>query len=413
LYRRGGAETYTLALADLLRANGHEVLFFGMKHPENLPCEQERYFVDFIDFPTLNQEKSLRNSWKVLNRSIYYRQARDKLRQLIDDLQPDLVHLQNIHAHLTPSIITEIRRAGLPVVWTLHDFKLICPENSFYSKDRICEECRGGRFYRCAINRCKKESVGASAVAALEAYVHAALGTCRQVDRFISPSMFLKKKFEEYGWVSPRIEFIRNFLPDLGPCRTGGRNYGVYTGMLRLVKGVGTLLDALSQAGDPEFYIAGDGPMRDELENRAKALRLRNTTFLGHLDKPRLTELVDDCGYAVVPSEWYENCPYAVLELMAAGKPVIASNHGGLIELVENEHTGLLFDPKNASQLAKAIRRLADDGETRLHLGSAGRRVAEREFSPTTHYLKLCHVYNELLNSPARSTGHGRSLMSR
>ena len=398
-YRRGGAETYAFALAELLRSHGHEVLFFAMQHPENLQSDQQQFFVDYIDYPTINSNKTLSNSLTVLRRSIWYSEARRRISRLIEAERPDIVHLQNIHAHITPSIIPEIRRSGIPIVWTLHDFKLICPENSFYSIDRICEECRGGRFYRCAVNRCKKKSLGASTMAALEAYTHTALNVCRHVDRFISPSIFLKEKFEEFGWTQSRIEFVRNFLPDLGEPHLGGRGYGVFTGMLREVKGLATLLDALKKAGDPRFYIAGDGSMRDLLNQQAKTLGLRNLEFLGHLDKTRLSKLVKDAEYAVVPSEWFENCPYAVLELMAAGKPVIVSNHGGLTELIEHQRTGLLFEPKNSDQLAEAIRTLVDDPEMGRRLGSAARQTAEKEFGPERHYESVRRIYDDVLSS--------------
>jgi glycosyltransferase involved in cell wall biosynthesis len=398
-YRRGGAETYTLALGELLKKHGHEILFFAMEHPDNLECEQESHFVEYIDYPTINNNKTLAGAWAVLRRSVWYTEARRRIRRLIEEHRPDIVHIQNIHAHITPSIIPEILRFDIPVVWTLHDFKIICPENSFYSIDRICEECRGGRFYRCAINRCKKGSLAASTMASLEAYAHTLLNVCRKVDRFISPSIFLKSKFEEFGWTEPRIEFVRNFLPDLGQPHFGGRGYGVFTGMLREVKGVATLLDALKKAGDPKFFIAGDGPMRAALHSQAESLCLQNLTFLGHLGKDRLAELVQDATYSIVPSEWYENCPYAVLELMAAGKPVIASNHGGLTELVEHGVTGMLFEPKNSNQLAESIRTLTDQPEKSSELGIAARRRAEAEFGPERHYESVMQVYDEVLRA--------------
>ena len=116
LYPRGGTETYTLALADLLREHGHEVLFFAMDHPQNLPSDQQQYFVEYIDYPTLQREQRLSNVWKVLSRGVYYRGARTHLRALLQDLRPDVAHLQNIHAHLTPSIIAELNAAGVPPV---------------------------------------------------------------------------------------------------------------------------------------------------------------------------------------------------------------------------------------------------------------------------------------------------------
>lgn len=401
LYPRGGAETYTLTLADLLRRHGHEVLFFCMQHPENRPCDQSRYFVDYIDFPTIHREVSAGAAWKVMSRSIYYFEARKRIRGLLESERPDVVHLQNLHAHLTPSIIDEVRSARIPIVWTLHDFKLLCPEHSFYANGRVCEQCKGGRFYRCTVNRCKKDSFSASLVASLEAYVHSALGVCRRVDRFVAPSRFLKSKFEEFGWDGSRIEFVRNCLAELGEPHPGGKGYGVYTGMLRPTKGIGTLLRALAKAGDPPFYLAGDGPIRAELEAEARELGLKNAAFLGHLDKARLATLVEDADYAVVASEWYENCPYAIMELMAAAKPVIASNHGGMAELVEHGRTGMVFDVGDADQLAACVRVLVEEPEVGRRWGESGRARAEREFAPEAHYDRLMELYRKVLGAAA------------
>jgi glycosyltransferase involved in cell wall biosynthesis len=284
-------------------------------------------------------------------------------------------------------------------VWTLHDFKLLCPENSFFSNGTICEKCRGGRFYNCAVNRCKKGSLAASAVAGIEAYVHGAFGWCRRVDRFIAPSVFLKKKFEQFGWTEPRVEFVRNFLPSLGEAHPGGVGYGVFTGMLRPEKGVKTLLQALALAGNPRFYIAGDGPMRAELTAVAAELELTNTEFLGHLDRAALDRLVRDASFAVVPSEWYENCPYAMLEAMAGGKALIASNLGGMAELVQHDVTGLTFPPRDAAAVAAAIGRLGSDSALAVRLGSAARQFAERELTGVAHYGALRAVYDDVLGA--------------
>ena len=370
-----------------------------MDHPQNLPSEQQRYFVEYIDYPTLLRDQRLSNVWKVLSRSVYYRGARAHLRALLADLRPDIAHLQNIHAHLTPSIIAELNAARVPIVWTLHDFKLLCPENSFLSNETICEKCKGGRFYNCAVNRCKKGSLAASAAASVEAYVHGMFGWCRRVDRFIAPSRFLKTKFEEFGWTTPRVEFVRNFLPSLGEPHPGGVGYGVFTGMLRPEKGVKTLLQALALAGNPRFYIAGDGPMRAELMALAAGLELTNTEFLGHLDRAALSRLVRDASYAVVPSEWYENCPYAILEAMAGAKALIASDLGGMAELVEHERTGLRFPLRDAPALAAMIRRLGSDSALAVRLGSAAREVAEREFTGAAHYGALRGIYDEVLGA--------------
>ena len=411
LYRRGGAETYTLALADLLERQGHEVFFFGMNHPDNLPSTEQPFFVDHIDFAALHRNKTLASAWRVLSRSIYYVDAGKRVRALLDAVRPDVVHLQNIHAHLTPSIIPAIRKAGVPIVWTLHDFRLICPEHTFYSNGSICEKCRGGRFYNCTVNRCKKGSFAASAVASAEAYVHSAFGWCRGVDRLIAPSKFMLRKFTEFGWKRPQMDFVRNFLPELGVPHPGGQGYGVYSGMLRAIKGPRTLLRGLAAAGDPPFYIAGDGVLRAELERSAHDLGLRNVVFLGHLSGAQVRDVVANASYAVVPSECYENCPYAIMEAMAAGKPVIATNHGGMAELVEHEETGLLFALQDGDELGAMIRRLASDSALAARLGAAGRKVAEREFTAGAHYAALQSIYQGVM-APGAAAAAQRAVTS-
>ena len=215
----------------------------------------------------------------------------------------------------------------------------------------------------------------------------------------IAPSRFMQQKFEQFGWSEPPLTFIRNFLPELGTPGPTGKGYGVYSGMLRPIKGPMTLLRGLAAAGDPPFFIAGDGPMRAELEQAARDLGLRNAVFLGHLSGPAVRELVANASYAVVPSECYENCPYAILEAMAAGKPVIATNHGGMAELVEEGTTGFLFPLQNAEVLGAAITRLASDAQLAGELGAAARKVAEREFTPAAHYAAIDSLYRDVLGA--------------
>lgn len=398
-YRRGGDCVYTLSIEQLLRSKGHEVAIFSMRHPKNAPCAQDRYFVDYIDFAELNRRKTLRGIGQVLSRSIYSLHARRQIRKLITDFKPDVAHLQNIHSYLTPSIVDELSRARIPIVWTMHDYKLICPEDSFLSNGRICEECKGGRFYRCTINRCKKNSCAASLMASAEAYVHQFLRLPQKVFRFVSPSRFLRDKFIEFGWDANQIRFIRNFLPDLPTAHTRGKGYGLYLGTLLPTKGVRTLLDALSVIPDMPFHILGDGSERAGLEKTAHELGLRKVTFRGFLTGDELEDEMAGADFGVVPSEWYENCPYSVMELMARGKPIIASRIGGLPELVKADKTGLLFEPHDATTLADHMSRLYAEPDLRSALGIDARRCAEREFDAHTHYTQIIDLYEAALES--------------
>ncbi len=399
-YRRGGDCTYLLALQKRLEAHGHETAVFSMRHPRNLPCPQEEYFVDQLDYAELNQARNPLNAAKVLTRSIWSRQARRNIARLIADWKPDVAHLQNIHAYLTPSILGPLKAAGIPVVWTLHDFKLLCPDSHFLSNGRICEECRGGRFWRCAKNRCKKGSRAASLVAALEAYVHRALRVGHSVGRFLAPSEFLRDKFVEFGWPAERFTVLPNFLPEMPPARTSPEEqgaYGLYLGTLLPFKGVGTLLRALARSAPHPFHVLGDGESRGELERLAGELDLRGrVVFRGFVQGEELEREFAGARYAVVPSECYENLPYAVLELMARGIPVAASNLGGIPELVRDGETGLLFPAGDADALAERIDRLRADPELRCRLGSRAREFVCERADAERHLREMLDLYQIL-----------------
>ena len=394
-YRRGGDCTYLLALQSLLERNGHETAVFSMRHPENLPCPQEEYFVDFLDYAELNRRKNPLNAVRVLGRSIWSRQARRNVARLVADWKPDVAHFQNIHAYLTPSILGPLEAAGVPVVWTLHDYKLICPNDNFFSNGHVCEECKGGRFWRCAKNRCKKGSRAASAVAALEAYAHRRLDLPARVAAFVAPSGFLRDKFVEFGWPADKIHVLPNFLPEMPPAvAPPPEGPGLYLGTLLPTKGVDVLLRALAQAPPHPFHILGDGAERCRLEKLAEELGLSGrVSFRGFLRGDEWNREVAGASYAVMPSVWYENGPYAALELMARGIPLVASAIGGIPELVRDGETGLLFPPGDAAGLAARLARLRHEPGLRAHLGSRAREFILRRCNPETYLAAITGLY--------------------
>lgn len=395
LFPRGGDSTYTAALAELLRSRGHEVSFFGMKHPKNPPLPGEAHFVDTIDFVAANARKTPASAARVAWRSIYSLHARRRIAAALDAWRPDVAHLQNIHAHITPSILDELAARRIPVVWTLHDYKLVCPDSRLYSNGEVCEACSGGAFFECTRRRCKKGSLPASLLATLEAKAHARLRLPEKVARFIAPSRFLCDKFVELGWPRDRIVHVRNFLPaslldrGVGP----DRGYALYLGGLEGWKGVHTLLRAWSEVAGMPLKVAGQGSQRAEVEVLLAASGAQ-VELLGHLHGERLRGLVDGASFVCVPSEWYENCPYAVLEAMAAGKPVLASRLGGLPELVRDGRTGLLFEAGNAGDLARKATLLAREPRLRGRMAREAREEAVRRFGPDRHYASLMRIYS-------------------
>ena len=402
-YRRGGDCTYLLALQSLLEQSGHETAVFSMRHPQNLPCPQEKYFVDFLDYSELNKAKNLLNAAKVLACSIWSLQAQRKIARLIADWKPDIAHFHNINAYLTPSILKPLNKAGIPVVWTLHDFKRLCPESNFLSNGRVCEECRGGRFWRCAKNRCKKKSRAASLVAALEAYAHRMLGVAGAVNRFIAPSEFVRRKFVEFGYPPELFAVMPHFLVGSTAAASPG-GYGLYAGTLMPCKGVETLLRALARIPSHPFHILGGGEMREHYCRQAAELGLTQVTFRGFLSGVELEAELSGAAYAVVPSECYETFSFAAQEPLGRGIPVIASDLGALPELVREGETGLLFPPADAEALAERIAQLWGDPALRSRLGSRARAFIREKCAPERHGRGMIALYRDVLAPAGAST---------
>ena len=204
-YLRGGDCRHAFGLAELLKAKGHDVYFFGMKGENNLVCPEEEYFVSEIDYRKAITAKNPLAALRVFWRSIYSFEARKNIARLLNEIKPDIAHLHSIRHHLTKSILRELAKRKIPVIWTLHDYKEICPNTSFYDGRTICEDCKGRKYTGILRNKCKKGSLAASSVTYLEAKINDWLGYDKYVDLYISPSSFLREKFIEYEYDPHKI----------------------------------------------------------------------------------------------------------------------------------------------------------------------------------------------------------------
>jgi glycosyltransferase involved in cell wall biosynthesis len=393
----GGDSTYTLNLAELLRAYGHEVAFFAMQDQRNLPDPNADLFVSAIDFAALHRARSLASAGQVIRRSIYSTEAREKFTSLLDRVRPDVVHIQSLHGHITPSIVPVARRRGIRVVWTLHDYKLVCPNTHLLidSTQRICEACAKSTFYHAALRRCKKGSFSASVVATAEAYVHRWLRVQRHVDHFIAPSVFLRRKVMEMGGLGgDRISHVPYFLPD-GAYRPsfGAGDYVLFFGRITPIKGVRTLLAAMREIPSAHLKLAGrvDESLRDWLDRE----RPPNVEWVGSKFGDELSALIAGARAVVVPSVWYENQPFSALESFAARRPVIASDLGGMAELVLHRERGLLVPPGDVQALAEAIRTVLAEPEAASRWGEQAFRYARHEHAAEKHYKQLLGIYGQ------------------
>jgi len=386
------------SLGELLKSNGHEVFYWGMKHPLNIIHEYEDYFPEYIDYVEMNANKNPINALKVLTRSIYSFESKKKLEKFLSVFKPDIVHLNNIHAHLTPSIIDVIYKKNIPIIWTLHDYKLLCSDSHFLSNGKICEKCKGKNFYNCFFHKCKKSSLSASFVATAEAYFHQLLKLHKKVDYLIAPSKFLKSKFIEFGWDKNKVEFIRNFLPNFPQDNNyKEKNYILYFGGLSPWKGILTLIEAVKELKKVELLIVGAGTERNIIEKNLKEDNITNIHLLGYKSGNELKKIIDESKFIIVPSEWYENCPYSIMEAMAIGKPVIGAEIGGIPELIYGGKTGLLFESGNVANLKNKIEYLHKKPEKIKEFRVEARKKAETEFSSEAFYKKIMNIYKKAI----------------
>jgi glycosyltransferase involved in cell wall biosynthesis len=400
-YLRGGAERYTFELTTLLEKHGHEVIPFCMTHENNFSTPYSRYFVSYIDFPSLLKSKpSLIVIMKVIERLFYSHEAKQKIKQLIDETRPDIVHIQGIGHEISPLILDVIKSFNIPIVQTLHDYGLLCPNTSFISQGTVCEMCKGHRYYNVVLKRCKRNSLGASLLACLGHYLHALLNIYeKNVDLYVSPSKFLRQKMIEHG-IRKEIVTISNFV-NLNQFNLSevGSGYCVFAGRLVSIKGVSTLIEAAKLNRQVRVFIAGDGELKDELQKEILKHHLDHVTLLGHVDAGELIQLVSGSNFTVLPSECYENYPMSIVESFACGKPVIASNIGAIPDQVIDGWNGLLFEPGNAIQLADRIQYLFDHPEKAADMGMNGRQSVLTKNDPELHYQQVVGIYQRLLDS--------------
>lgn len=394
-YLKGGAERVLFEEKRILEANGHRVAVFSQTHPSNENSQYADYFLPFKDW----RNASLLGRVPTAMNIMYDRRTGRSFQRFLEATEPDLVHAHNIYGGLTTSIIDAAQLRNVPVVMTLHDYKLICPSYLMLNRGSVCEDCQGARFIHCLLNRCHKESIAASGVYCIESYFNRWLGKYDVIRYFICPSRFSLKKHAEHGIPEGRLLYIPNFINAVEhePAYEKG-DYALFVGRLSKEKGIGTLLHA-AQNLDVPVRIVGDGPLRADYDRYLKEHEMAHVTLEGYKSGDDLKRLYANAAFLVIPSEWYENAPMTILEACAYGKPVIGSHIGGISEMIEPGRTGLLFKPGNADELAECMRTLWPDKSLRSKMGRAARNKVEREFSSQAHYERLMELYGTLTTS--------------
>lgn len=393
-YVKGGADRCYLEWGDLLQEKGHEVVFYSMLHERNRPTPYAKYFVDKIEF--FDGER--RNLPAIATRVLYSPQARTRIEALIEETKPDVAHLHNIAHQLSPSILHSLKKYKLPVVQTVHDYKFGCPTYSFYTQGQVCERCKTHRYYNAVLQRCNRGSLAASLLNCVEMYFHKLIRVYDNVDLFISPSNYLRQKMIEYGVSADRVLRVPNYVAaDQYIPRYTHDDHLLFVGRLVPYKGVSTLFEAMRHVEGAQLRVVGEGELREQLEDYARAHDIDNIAFLGYKSGQELQSIIAGSMLTVVPSEWYENLPYVILESFALGTPVLAADIGGMPELIEPGVDGLLFEPGNVADLANKIGYLLDNRQELAEMGRNARAKVEQEYGPETHYQQLMEIYGRVL----------------
>ena len=358
LYPNGGSETYIFKLGDYLKSQGHEVEYFGMEHEGRIVENSANSYTSNMNFHTSKFEKLL---YPI--KIVYSKEARKKIRLVLDKFKPNVVHLNNFNFQLTPSIIYEVRKyekesnSKVKIVFTAHDYQLICPNhmmNNPCSREN-CEKCVGGKFINCIKGKCIHGSIVKSAIGSIEGYLYKILKTYRNIDSIICPSEFLADKMNTNVLFKGKTIAMYNFIEEVSWKETNKEDYVLYFGRFSEEKGIQTLINVCKELPNIRFVFAGSGPLEDEVN------KISNIKNVGFQSGEKLEELIRKARFSVYPSEWYENCPFSVMESQMYGTPVLGAAIGGVPELIQDCKTGELFKSGNSNELKLKVEKLWND----------------------------------------------------
>lgn len=356
LYPNGGSETYIFELGKELVRQGHQVEYFGMEHESRIVGNHAESYTANMDFHT-GKLRKLSYPFKI----IYSSEARKKIRAVLEDFKPDVVHLNNFNYQLTPSIIYEIKAHKIPIVFTAHDLQLVCPNHLMvYGRNgEVCERCITRGSISCFQGRCIHDSAAKSLIGAMENRLYKILKPYKKIDVILCPSHFVEEKLKKNPQLEGRTVVLRNFIYGLDKAQTYGarKDYVIYFGRYSKEKGVKLLTEVCRELPEIRFVFAGKGELEEEVD------AVQNIQNKGFMSGEELYRYIAEARFSICASEWPENCPFSVMESLRLGTPVIGTKTGGIPELINDKETGLLVEGGNKEALKEAILRLWNDRE--------------------------------------------------
>ena len=384
---------------DLLRANGHEVIHFALNWRDNLDSPQSQYFPE-----SKETRRGILAPIKNILTYFYHWEAAEKLDLLLRKEMPDLAQVHLFWGQITPSVLPVLKKYNIPVLFTIHEYRMVCPNYTFRNgKGEVCEQCEGKKYWKCIINRCCKNNFGFSVMMAAEMYFrNTFMHPSKYIDGLIYVSNFSKLMHEKY---MPQLRDIGNIvLYNLSDYIYDEENipshphYYLYFGRLSYEKGVGTLINAMISRPNCKLKIVGKGSEETSLQNRVSDGNYTNIDFLGFKKGKELKDLVRNAYFIIVPSEWYENNPMTIIEGYSASTPIIGARIGGIPEITIDGITGYQFDSGCETSLLKAIDKAENlSSEDYMTMRSNALNFARKHFAKDNYYNQLISFYNRFV----------------
>ena len=388
-YREPGGEDVVFAQEQrLLERKGHQVITYTRSNHET-------------------DSFSLIEQLGLLKTIVSAQDSRIDIERLLHKEKPDVVHVHNTFMMISPSIYKACNQARVPIVQTLHNYRLLCPASYLFRDGAVCEECISGSLMRGVRYGCYRESRAATAAVASMLKMHRMLGTwSASIDAFISLTEFAKQKLVENGFPPERVHVKPNFVDEDPGERKGAGDYVLFVGRLSPEKGVGTLLKSWGLLGNPiTLKIAGDGPARADLEAQAQQANLKGVEFLGRLDAERTRITMKGARFLVMPSLWYEGFPMVLAESFACGVPILGSRLGALHELIDDGENGLHFTAGSAEDLASKVEWAWEHPTEIARMGRSARDKFERKYGSDANYASLMEIYSNAIRENRESSG--------
>ncbi len=390
----GGTETYYFNISKLLKSHNHQIGFFSTFDKKN---KKTKDYIKTVKYPELNNINS-KNWLNIFLNSLYSVRNKFEFSNTLDEFKPDIIHFQNIYMAISPSILHEAKKRNIPSVMTVHDYNLITPNNIFFHNGAVCWVPLQKGYLHIIFHKCVRGSFFGTFLITTILKIHRVSKIYQKnIDFFIFPSTFSKHLFEKSGLKTLDNLVLNNFAFKTKYKKGNPGKYVLYFGQIAEHKGVESILEAAFRLPQINFVVVGEGPLTEKIKDAVKRMHLINVKAFKFRTKKDLAKIIRMSMFTVVPSIWPENQPYSIIESFSFGKPVVASNIGGINEIVNNTN-GILVTPNNIEELTHAIQRLWLDKNLRGQLGEKAKKDFLLKYSDTLHYTRLMSVYKKLIN---------------